>query len=62
MSELGGCQGFEGFFEHAQRQRGIAFLRNQFGGVIGREFVDEEEIGDGEHIAAAAGCAPGSAA
>ncbi len=41
-------------FEHALRHGGVAFLRNQLGGVVGRQFVGEEEIGHGQDVAQAA--------
>ncbi len=31
-------------FEHEGRHRGIALLRNQFGRIVRREFVDEEQV------------------
>jgi hypothetical protein len=40
----------QAFFEHAQRQRRIAFLRESARRRRRREFVGEEEIAHGEHV------------
>ena len=37
--------------EHPPGHRGVALLGDQLGGVVGRQFVGEEEIGRGQHIA-----------
>ena len=37
--------------EDASGQRGIALLRDQLGRVVGRELVEEEEVGGGDGIA-----------
>jgi len=38
-------------FEHAYGHRRIALLRNQFGGIVGRELRQKEEIGGGDGFA-----------
>ena len=55
VRELGGGEHFAAL--SAGRVSAIAaspFLRDQFGGIVGRQFVDEEEIGDGQRRRAAA--------
>ena len=48
MIEGGGGQNFLRVLRTRQGQSGIAaFGRNQLGGVVGREFVEEEEVGGG---------------
>src|SRR3984957_18429853 len=37
--------------EHTQGQRGVPFLRDQLGWVIGRKLIDEKEIGGGDGFA-----------
>jgi hypothetical protein len=37
--------------EDAAGESGVALLRDQLGGVVGRELIDEEEIGGGDGIA-----------
>ena len=48
----GDCgEDFLGVLKNAQGESGIAFLRDQVGWVVGREFFDEEEVGGGDGIA-----------
>ena len=42
MRETGGSERNSGLFEDFQSHRGIAFFRDEFGGIVGREFVFEE--------------------
>ena len=44
-------QNFARACERRQRHGAIALLRNQLGRIVGRQFVDEEEIGDRGHVA-----------
>ena len=41
---------FARLFEHPQRHRRVAFLGDEFGGIVGRELCREEEIGHREHV------------
>ena len=37
--------------EDLQRHRHVSLLRDEFGGIVGRQLIDEEEVGGGEHVA-----------
>ena len=48
----GGCRrDLLGVLKDPAGQGGIALLRDQLGGVVGRELVDEEEVGGGDGFA-----------
>ena len=49
--EFGLRQDFSCALQDFERHGGIALLRDQFGGVVGRKLVDEEKVGGGEDVA-----------
>ena len=51
MGKLGLRQNVQRAIEHAQCQRGVAFFRDQFGGLVRRQLRGEEKIGGREHVA-----------
>ena len=51
MVEIGGGEDLLGGLEHAQGHRGVALLRDQFGGVVRGQLRNKEKIGGGDGIA-----------
>ena len=53
MFEFGMGQDFAGAGQDLERHGGVAFLGDEFGGIVGRELVigQEEKIGGGENVA-----------
>jgi hypothetical protein len=49
--EVDGGEEFKSVLEDAAAESGVALLRDELGGVVGRELIDEEEIGGGDGVA-----------